>query len=129
MGQYVCNGAMMMCSMGLAPATLLVLPDKRVMENNQPAANIMDNKPLVNIMSFGMCTSLANPAVSSATSAAMGVLTPMPCIPNTTSPWSPGTSNVNIGGQPALTKDCQLMCSYTGSISIQNPGQFTVQHK
>lgn len=127
MGQYVCSNAMLMCAMGVAPSNLMVLPINRVMVGGQPAANIMDNKPMVNIMPFGMCTSIANPMVASATSAALGVLTPMPCLPNTTTPWAPGVPTVMISGQPALDSTCQLMCMWAGAISIQMPGQFTVQ--
>ena len=55
------------CSFGLAPSSLVVLPVNRVMTGNQPAANIMDHMPMVNILPFGMCSSLANPAVAAAT--------------------------------------------------------------
>lgn len=127
MPELVCNGAMMKCSMGLAPSTLVVLPINRVMNNNNPQANIMDNKPMVNILPFGMCQSLANPVVAAATSAAMGTLTPMPCIPNTPGPWMPGNPTVMIGNQPALNKSCNLMCMWAGVINIQMPGQFSVK--
>ena len=75
----VVNGAMMMCTCGAAPSTLIVLPVNRTMVGGVPAANIMDHIPVVNIPPFGMCASPANPTVASATSAALGVLTPMPC--------------------------------------------------
>lgn len=86
----------------------------------------MDNKPLVNILPFGMCSNPANPLVAAATAAAMGVLTPAACIPATTAPWTPGNPTVLIGGQPALTNSSKLMCAYGGVISIGVPGQFTV---
>jgi hypothetical protein len=69
MALQVCNGAMLKCSMGVAPSTLVVLPIHRVMSSSQPAANIKDHIPMVNIMPFGMCSSLSNPTVASATSA------------------------------------------------------------
>jgi hypothetical protein len=124
---HVCSGAMLQCSFGLAPSTLTVLPANQMMTGNMPAANIMDNKPMVNIMPFGMCTSLANPTVASATSAAMGVLTPMPCIPVTTAPWAPGAATVMLGNMPALDDVSKLICNWAGVISILVPGQFTEQ--
>ena len=60
MGNQVCMGAMLKCSFGMAPGTLMVLPANLVM-TKVPDANIMDNKPMLNIMPFGMCQSMANP--------------------------------------------------------------------
>jgi hypothetical protein len=123
MAQLVCNGAMLMCSFGVAPSTLMVTPENRVMVNNMPAATIMDFVPMKNIMPFGMCSSIANPTVASATSAALGVLTPMPCIPVTTAPWAPGSPTVMIGPFPALNNSSKCMCMWAGVISINMPGQ------
>jgi hypothetical protein len=127
MPMHVCSGANMQCSFGLAPSTLVVLPVNQMMTGNMPAANIMDNVPMVNIMPFGMCTSLANPTVASATSAALGVLTPMPCIPVTPAPWVPGAPTVLLGNMPALDDTSKLMCTWGGVIQIVYPGQVTQQ--
>ncbi len=124
MGIQVCTGAMMMCSFGVAPSSLVVLPANRTMTGT-PAANIMDNKPIVNIPPFGMCNSPANPMVAAATAAALGVLTPMPCIPVTAAPWAPGAPTVLIGNMPALNNSSKLMCNWGGVIQISVPGQFT----
>lgn len=125
MGRLVCMGAMLQCSLGMAPSALVVLPLHRVLSGT-PDANIMDHQPLLNILPFGLCQSLANPAVAAATAAAMGVLTPMPCLPATTTPWLPGAATVMLGGMPALHDGCSLMCLWGGLISVQSPGQFTV---
>ncbi|MCE3603125.1 DUF4280 domain-containing protein [Massilia sp. P8910] len=125
MGQQVCSGAMLTCSFGLAPGVLNVLPLSQVM-TAMPDASIMDNKPMVNVMPFGMCTSLANPLVAAATAAALGVLVPMPCIPLTTAPWVPGSPTVLLGGMPALNNASKLMCMAGGVIEISVPGQMTV---
>lgn len=122
----VVMGAMMTCSFGAAPGSLIVLPQNRVMGCKMPAANIMDNKPIVNIPTFGMCSSPANPVVAAATAAALGVLTPMPCIPATVTPWLPGSSSVMIANMPALNDSCTLNCMWGGLISISQPGQATV---
>jgi len=127
MGMHVCNGALMMCSFGLAPSTLIVLPKNQMVTSYMPAANIMDNVPAVNIMPFGMCTSLANPTVAAATTAALGVLTPMPCVPVTPAPWAPGSPTVILSSMPALNDMSKLMCTWAGVISITVPGQFTEQ--
>lgn len=121
----VVNGAQMMCSMGAAPSALVVLPLNRVMSSNQPAANIMDHKPMINVLPFGVCMSPANPTVAAATAAAMGVLTPMPCIPATMSPWMPGSPTVLLGNQPAVNNTCKLMCNWGGVIQVIMPGQMT----
>ena len=122
----VCGGAMLTCSFGMAPSVLNVLPVARVVSNT-PLATIMDNVPLVNVMPFGMCQSPANPAVAAATAAAMGVLTPMPCIPVIPGPWIPGSPTVLIGGKPALNNTCKLMCAYGGVIQITNPATTNIQ--
>lgn len=123
----VCMGAMLQCTMGMAPSSLVVLPTNMVMTNQMPDANIMDHVPMVNIMPFGMCISPANPVVAAATAAAMGVLTPMPCIPNTPAPWVPGAPTVMLGNMPALDNTSQLMCTWAGMIAIVNPGEQTVE--
>ncbi len=124
MPQQVVAGASMMCTFGAAPSVLSVLPANRTLTGGPPAANIMDNKPMVNIPPFGVCMSLANPTVASATAAALGVLTPMPCVPVTAAPWAPGSPNVIIGGMPALNNTSKCMCNWGGVISITVPGQF-----
>lgn len=125
MPQHVCNGATLICSFGLAPGQLGVLPVNRVMTSSQPAATIMDHQPLVNILPFGLCASLANPQVAAATSAAFGVLTPQPCIPVTIAPWVPGAPTVLLGQQPSLDNTCKLSCLWGGIIQVAVPGQFT----
>ena len=118
----VCMGAPMKCSMGMTPAPLVVLPPRNSMIQGRFVANIMDNKPMVNIPTFGMCRSLANPTVASATSAAYGVLTPMPCVPCTTAPWAPGNPQVLTQGFPTLTNTSKLMCMWGGVIDFANSG-------
>ncbi len=127
MGQLVCAGAQCQCSFGMAPSALVVLPESMVMGENKPAATIMDNKPMVNVMPFGMCQSPSNPTVAAATAAAMGVLTPMPCVPVTTAPWAPGSPTVLIKNKPALNNNSKLMCNWGGIIQITNPGTTKIQ--
>jgi hypothetical protein len=125
MPQHVCNGATLSCSFGVTPSQLTVLPVNRMLTSNQPAATIMDFQPFVNISPFGLCMSIANPMVAAATAAALGVLTPQPCIPNTITPWVPGVPTVMVGGQPALDNTCKLNCLWAGIIQVVAPGQFT----
>jgi uncharacterized protein DUF4280 len=119
MAKQVCNLAMLKCSMGVAPGTFMVTPEKMENTSNQPAANIMDHIPMKNILPFGMCTSPSNPAVA----AAMGA--PVPCVPVTTSPWVPGAPTVLIKNSPALNDTSKLICMMGGVIEVTNPGQQT----
>ncbi|MGH9125316.1 MAG: DUF4280 domain-containing protein [Acidimicrobiales bacterium] len=119
MGQpWVTSTAQLLCSFGMAPSALNVLPLKRVMVEGKPAACIEDQIPIVNIPPFGMCTSLSNPTVAAATAAALGVLTPMPCIPVTVAPWAPPAPQTLVGGVPALTASGQCHCAWGGVITI-----------
>ena len=122
----VCMGAMMQCSFGMAPSSLVVLPTNRVMTNQVPDANIMDHIPMTNIMPFGMCQSPSNPVVAAATAAALGVLTPMPCIPATPAPWIAGAPTVLLGNFPSLDNVSQLMCIWGGVITFNDAGEETV---
>ena len=128
MGFGVFGGATLMCSFGMAPSSLTVLPSARVM-SKMPMASIMDQVPMVNILPFGMCSSLANPTVASATAAALGALTPMPCIPVIPAPWAPGSPTITVGGKPCLNNSSKCICAYGGTIQIQNPGTTDVQVK
>ena len=118
---------MMMCTFGMAPSSLVVLPTNKTLSAGPPSGNIMDHKPFANIPPFGMCMSIANPMVASATAAAMGVLTPMPCIPATSSPWFPGSPTVTIGNMPGLNLSSKCMCNWGGMISLLGPGAPTDQ--
>jgi hypothetical protein len=96
------------------------------MMENKPAATIMDFKPFANIAPFGVCMSLANPTTAALTAAALGVLTPGPCVPVTT-PWKPGSSTVMIGSFPALNNTSTCQCAYGGVITITYGGAATEQ--
>ena len=126
MGFAVCGGAMCACSFGMAPSALMVTPENKVM-SSMPLATVMDNVPMKNIRPFGMCQSMANPQVAAATAAALGALTPMPCVPVITAPWAPGSPTVMIANKPALNNTSKLMCSWGGVIQITNPGTTNIQ--
>lgn len=110
-----------MCSFGAAPSSIVVTPVNRVTAEGKPMANIMDNKPMMNIPPFGMCMSLANPTTASLTAAALGVLTPGPCIPATSAPWMPGSATVLVANMPALNSTSKCICMYGGQISVAAP--------
>lgn len=120
MGQLVVMGATLQCSFGKVPASLIVTPENLTNGNKVPAATIMDNIPMKNILPFGMCTAPTNPAYI----AAGGI--PVPCVPVVPAPWLPGSPTVLIKGKPALNNSCKAMCTWAGVISILVPGQFTI---
>lgn len=122
MAQSVTMGAVLTCTFGMAPSTLTPLPTSRVMIEGKPAADITSMMPMANIPPFGMCQSLANPTVAAATAAALGVLTPMPCVPVIAGPWAPPAAQTMIAGKPALTSTAKCMCTWGGVISIGFPG-------
>lgn len=112
----VATTAMCQCSFGKTPASLIATSSPTVLIEGKPAATIMDKNPMVNIPTFGMCTSLANPSVAAAAGA------PMPCVPFILAPWVPPSPKVLIKGKPALVNNCKCFCNWGGVISITNPG-------
>lgn len=113
------------CPFGTAPATLMVTSQMTVTMCGMPAATIMDGAPITNVPTFGMCSNIANPAVAAATAAAMGVLTPAPCVPATVA-WAPGCPTVTVCGRPLLNNTSKLMCSYGGVIQAMMTPAMTV---
>ena len=126
MPKLVVAGAQMSCSMGSTPSVLSTIPTGPPVTAGAGAGTIQDFKPMANVPMFGPCKSLSFPATASATSAAMGALTPMPCVPLITAPWSPGASKVMVNNQPALTDSSTCMCNWGGTITISNAGQAKV---
>jgi uncharacterized Zn-binding protein involved in type VI secretion len=122
----VTQGALLTCSFGVAPSSLSPLPVSRVMIEGKPAATITDSAPMVNIPPFGMCTTLSNPTVASATAAALGVLVPMPCVP-VTMPWVPVAPRTMVGGKPVLASGSVCNCAWGGVITISFPGAVRTQ--
>lgn len=126
MGILVTAGTMCKCSFGVAPCPIVVNSQQNGIASNSIVATIFDNTP-ANLSTFGMCTSMANPTVSAATAAALGVLTPQPCTPMLTAPWTMGSSTVLFQNKPALLQNSQLLCMWGGIIQIVQPLQQTVQ--
>jgi hypothetical protein len=116
--------------MGTAPSSLSVLPTNETYDGPNPAATVQDVKPMVNIASFGMCQSPIHSQVASATAAAGGTLTLQPCIPATSSPWTPGSTSVSIVGPagPEILSDmCKCVCQWGGTIQVQEAGQTEIE--
>lgn len=123
MAKLVVNSAVCTCTMGSAPCTLIFLPNHKVYGCKQPAANITDHVPFLNVPGFVMCNSIQNPTVAAATAAAGGVLTPAACIPALPSPWTPGAAKTILDKMPALDSDSKLNCAYSGVIKISYAGE------
>ena len=125
MANPVVQTATCTCPFGAAPAVLTVTSQQTVTMCGMPAATIMDGT-MANLPTFGMCSSLSNPTVASATAAAMGALTPMPCIPATVS-CAPGCPTVTVCGRPLLNNTSKLTCAYGGVIQVSVTPAMTVK--
>lgn len=124
MAAIVVTGATCMCSFGTSPCVLQATSQSKCLGESKPIATIQDVSPGTNLAGFGMCTSLTNPAVASATAAALGVLTPQPCTMVPMGVWSTTKGSVLVGGKPCLTSQAVLSCSLgQGTVKITNPGQ------
>lgn len=114
------------CIFGAIPTPLIVLPDRTVTAEFMLMGNISDMVPFLNIETFGECVSLSNPEVIIATAAALGILTPMPCVPIVVDPWVSEALDVFVEGMPALDMTSVVMCTWAGAIHVDEPGNATV---
>lgn len=118
------QGAVLMCPFGTVPGVLKGTSQTVCLADGKPAGTIKDAAANMNITSFGMCQSLANPQVASATAAALGVLTPQPCSLVTAGVWLNGKNNILVSGTPVLSSESQLLCQMgQGVITVKSPGQ------
>ncbi len=123
-GPVVVSGAMLLCSFGMAPSSYTAIG--LVSAGGMPVGTIKDSIPMLNIKPFGMCMSPSNPTVAAATAAALGVLTPMACIPVTGTPWTPGAPLTSATGLPLITASSTCNCAWGGVITVSFPGQVQV---
>ena len=117
MGLAVVAGAMVQCPFGTMPANLIVTSQSTVLAEGKPVATIADTFA-ANIPTCGMCSSIANPQVAAATAAALGVLTPQPCVPAVAGTWIPAQTKCLAGDKPCLTGEATAICSYGGTLGI-----------
>lgn len=125
MGCIVSANAMMSCSFGLAPSAFQPTCNPTIMAKGIVGC-AMDVTP-ANIPPFGMCTSMMNPAVITATAAAMGVLTPQPCTLIAAGMWITPKMNILLKTAPVLTTDAKLMCAFGGVIQFSNSPSMKVK--
>lgn len=121
MRRLVVHEAKIRCTQGALPSLLVVPDNSPIMADGKPGATVDDYKPMQNIITFGMCKSLSNPQVSAATSAALGVLTPQPCIPATNQQWKPGAPFAVAQEVNVLSSDSTCDCQWGGTIDILDP--------
>ena len=73
---------------------------------------------LLNILPFGNCKCLAYSKTAEETSKALGVLTPMPCIPNVVNSWCSDDKLVLVGDPSELNISSFCICTWGGIIKI-----------
>lgn len=111
------------CTFGAAPCPLPITSQFTVFGVNQLSGTVMDNK----LLFFGPCSSLAFPATASATAAAQGALTPMPCVSMFPAPWVPGAITVMIENKIMLNNTSKLFCAYGGVVSIESTPALSIE--
>jgi hypothetical protein len=118
----------LMCSFGEAPGLFrsMHLPGKPVIMDAFATATILEIIPLENIPTFVMCMSILNPEVIAATAAALGVLTPMPCIPVVVDPWEPPALVACYEDIPLATCESKCVCLWGGVIGAVAPVEVLV---
>ena len=115
-------GCVLSCSMGTVPMPFIALPIPGVpIVDGMPTATILDIVPFLNIPSFIMCRSPANPAVAAIIAASLGSVDEGPCIPVVVMPWEPPSVATLSNGIPLATVESKCMCAWLGEISVDVP--------
>ena len=128
MSYLVCDGATISCSGEVAQGSCsLTVLNSMIQSDSNAQATIMDYVPYLNVASFGQCNLISNPMVAAATAAKLGVHSPVTCVPMTVSPWIVGSPTVMVNNLPALTDDSTLICTWGGTISVDDAGQSVVE--
>jgi hypothetical protein len=125
MPEFLTSDSILQCNHGEAPMPFqtLPLPGKPMVLGGMVIATLTDTVPMLNIPSFVMCNSMANPEVIAATAAAMGELTPMPCVPVVISPWMPPSALTTALGVPLAMASSRCLCAWGGEISVAQPAE------
>lgn len=108
------------CSFGAAPTPLMVVPPTMTMATTGFSASIMNSKPFVNIIPFGICNSPMYPT------RLVPPFIPGPCFAPIASPWICGSPTVLLPSGPLLNKISMTICSLGGVIQIIAPGTPTI---
>ncbi|MGG4552090.1 DUF4280 domain-containing protein [Paenibacillus humicus] len=119
---YVVAGAILSCSCGTQLNRLKTPLCHGVHLKEKAQMNVADYEPMVNIIPFGNCFSMLNPAVQNGEMDIEG-LQKAPCVPVITERWAGGKEDVLIEGEPALLSDCTTFCIHGGLIQIEDDGQ------
>ena len=119
------SGGMCTCMFGTLPIALKALTTKKVFVGGRPVLVMSDNKLGTNLstMSFGACSSPANPAV---VKTPIGIIIPTVCKPQIKGKWVLTKIKVLAGGVPICKSGDFCICQYLGKITISSPGQFSV---
>ena len=129
---FLVRGATLKCSDGSHARKLNLPLCHGAYSNEHPFVYDVDCVPIINIPSFGICTSKTNPGVASGTPS-------VPCVPVIIGKWLNPHPNMKIAtnesvaaanGDPfarsyanALTMDSFLICTYFGVITPEDSGQ------
>lgn len=146
---YVVAGAILSCTWGTKRTRLTMPVSHGVYVKDKAQMNIKDFVPNVNIMPFGRCNSLSNPAViaelekEAKEKAAEGVSemsaagkekggppsfedgahVAVPCQPIITMEWLNGKEDTLVEREPALLNISTNACLHCGTITIDDDGQ------
>ncbi len=114
----IAAGNLCRCSFGTIPIPL-VSTNINVQIESAPVLTNTDTNGLV---SFGMCSTLSNPAVK----IVAGVLVPAPCVANIVTQWLNTKVNVFACGKPVCTDKSMCQCMWGGVITITQIKKSTV---